>query len=178
MAEAPESPFWGYSLAVYGRPGVAEACLALQGRHGLDVNLLLFCCWAGQCGRALTPEDLDRLTAAAGPWHEGVVKPLRAVRRWLKSRQDAGAQPLRARIKESELEAERIEQQLLAEILVFAAGETSPALAAANLMAYLTALDLVPGKRDRVDLAALLCGLFDELPPEDAAALLGRTRDG
>ncbi|HEY9550471.1 MAG TPA: TIGR02444 family protein, partial [Kiloniellaceae bacterium] len=48
-----ETPFWQFSGAVYARRGVAEACLALQQRHGLDVNLLLFCAWAGSNGRRL-----------------------------------------------------------------------------------------------------------------------------
>ncbi len=112
-----DHPFWDFSLAVYGRPGVAEACLALQDRHGLDVNLLLFCCWAGAKGRALDAGDMARLIAAAGPWNAEVVRPLRTARRWLKTQRSAPrdqAEILRARIKADELEAERLEQSILA----------------------------------------------------------------
>ena len=57
-AEAAAS-FWAFSLEFYARPGVAEACLALQDRHGLDVNILLLCCWLGWSGRGrLSPADL------------------------------------------------------------------------------------------------------------------------
>ncbi len=33
-------PFWNFSLEVYGGEGVARACLELQDRRGVDVNLL------------------------------------------------------------------------------------------------------------------------------------------
>ncbi|MGI9492931.1 MAG: TIGR02444 family protein, partial [Geminicoccaceae bacterium] len=46
----PESPFWDYSLSLYGRPGVEQACLELQRRHGLNVNLLLFAFWLADRG--------------------------------------------------------------------------------------------------------------------------------
>jgi uncharacterized protein (TIGR02444 family) len=164
--------FWDYSLAVYARPGVAEACLALQDRFGLDVNILLFCCWAGARGEALGPAALARLLEAAGPWQEQVVKPLRAARRWLKGRPGAEVQALRARIEADELEAERLEQALLAEALPPAPGEASPALAAANLEAYLARLEVRPGAEGTADLAALLAGCFAGLPTPEATRLL------
>ena len=72
MAADSDNPFWDFSLAVYHRPGVAQACLALQDRRGLDVNLLLFCCWAGSLGRRLEPQDIARLRRAVGDWQERV----------------------------------------------------------------------------------------------------------
>ena len=57
--------FWAFSLDVYGRPGVAPACLALQDRHGLDVNLLLFCCWAASQGVTLDQRTLAAAEEAA-----------------------------------------------------------------------------------------------------------------
>jgi uncharacterized protein (TIGR02444 family) len=38
----PDDPFWRFSLDLYGRPGVAPACLALQDEAGADVNLVLY----------------------------------------------------------------------------------------------------------------------------------------
>jgi uncharacterized protein (TIGR02444 family) len=109
-----ESPFWRFSLAVYGRPGVAPACLTLQDMHGLDVNLLLFACFAGARGRVLTGQDLEILEAAAGPWHTQVVRPLRGARTWMKQQSMGEAESrLRERIKALELEAERLEQEKL-----------------------------------------------------------------
>ena len=62
-----ETPFWQFSGAVYAHPGVAEACLDLQDRHGLDVNLLLFCAWAGVQGRVFDGGDLGLLFTLWGP---------------------------------------------------------------------------------------------------------------
>ncbi len=75
MTETAKHPFWDFSLALYGREGVARACVALQDRRGLDVNILLFCCWAGSRGRRLDPADLKGLDAAVRPWREAVVRP-------------------------------------------------------------------------------------------------------
>ena len=50
-AEFPDHPFWDFSLRVYGSEGVPEACLVLQERHGIDVNVLLYCFWLGASGR-------------------------------------------------------------------------------------------------------------------------------
>jgi len=89
MAADSETPFWDFSLAVYNRPGVAEACLALQDRRGLDVNLLLACCWAGAAGRRLEAQDISGLRGAVDEWQREVVAPLRAVRRRLNGPGDA-----------------------------------------------------------------------------------------
>ncbi|MDH3597958.1 MAG: TIGR02444 family protein [Rhodospirillales bacterium] len=176
MTVAPDTSFWDYSLAVYARPAVAEACLALQDRRGLDVNLLLFCCWAGDRGQGLATDDIAGLVDAVGAWHEQVVVALRGARRWLKTQDTAPSEPaetLRRAIKAEELEAERLEQLILAGMVPVVEGQGDPALAAANLGAYFAVLDLAPGDEDRADLAALLCGLFDGLRMDDALTLFG-----
>ena len=114
------------------------------------------------------PEGLARALEAAAPWQEGIVNPLRAVRRRLKGRDGADVQALRARIKADELEAERLEQALLAETFPPGPGEASPALAAANLKAYLGRLELRPETEGTADLAALLAGCFEGLSPPEA----------
>lgn len=176
MGESAENPFWDFSLAVYGREGVAAACLGLQERHGVDVNLLLFGCWAGHRGRALEPAEVARLMEAAGPWHEGVVRPLRAARRWLKAQDaapDSAAEALRARVEAAELEAEEIEQALIAGALAVDAGAGAPGLAATNMMAYLDALGAARQADDAADLAAVLRGAWPDLRPLDAVRLVG-----
>ncbi len=175
MSTAKESAFWNFSKGLYGRPGVARACLALQDRCGLDVNILLFCCWAGGRGQALTVEELGKCIAAVQPWQERVVKPLRAARRWLKGQHTApagAAEDLRQAIMAQELEAERLEQLVLTEVAALVDDKGTPALTAANLCAYVSVLELVPGAEDRRDLAALICGLFDGLREEEALMLL------
>ncbi len=110
MAQAPHNPFWAFSLAVYARPGVPPACLALQDRRGIDVNLLLFAAWAGMgCGVALTAERLAAADSAVAGWRREVVQPLRAIRRRAKGEDEA----LYRRMKAAELEAERVQQDRL-----------------------------------------------------------------
>jgi len=127
-------------------------------------------------GRALTAAALGARIEAVRPWRDQVVKPLRAARRWLKGQQTApseSAEALRQAIVAQELEAERLEQLILAEGATIGEGQGGPALAAANLRAYFLALDLVPGAQDRADLAVLLCGIFEGLRMDDALTLLG-----
>ena len=167
--------FWSFSFDVYGRPGVAEACLALQDRHDLDVNLLLFACWAGSRGRSLSPAEWDGLIAATRDWQTQVVVPLRGLRRWLKGREataSGGAGALRAQIKTQELEAERIEQTLLAETLPLSSGAPDAAAAAKNLAGYLAAGGIAPDRAERDDCTLLLAGAFEELAAELAQRLV------
>lgn len=117
-AAAKPHPFWNYSLSLYARAGVESACLALQ-EAGADVNLLLLCCWLGSLGRQLDSRSLEQLRAAAAPWQTEVVSSLRRARRAVK-RGIAGAAParteeLRRAIFAVELDAEYLEQILLAD---------------------------------------------------------------
>ena len=66
----PASALWDYAVDLYARPGVREACLALQDRAGADVNLLLLACWLGATGRRLDPAALARLRTDALAWQE------------------------------------------------------------------------------------------------------------
>lgn len=76
--------FWRFSLRTWRAPGVQQACLALQERCGADVNLLLFCGWTGQQGRALDPDSLRLAISQVGAWQSEVIAPLRLARRGLK----------------------------------------------------------------------------------------------
>ncbi|MFN4089598.1 MAG: TIGR02444 family protein [Alphaproteobacteria bacterium] len=144
-ADRPGASLWDWSLATYERPGVAAACLALQDRHGLDVNLLLAAVWAGASGRGLDPAAMRELAASVARWHGEVVRPLRALRRRLKHDPhgiDAeAAGRVRARIAAVELDAEQAEQlaieaQVLATASCDAARRANPReTARANLAA-------------------------------------------
>lgn len=167
-----DNPFWDFSLSTYGRPGVAEACLALQDRLGLDVNLLLFCCWAGGCDHRLTEDELERLLAVADPWQERVVAPLRAARRGL-APAGSGSEPekaFRGRLKALELEAERLLQDRLHQALPLepAAGAPPPQAMAANLRRYLARRDVTCDVLALADLTALMVGCRADLPPLEA----------
>ncbi|HZT51658.1 MAG TPA: TIGR02444 family protein [Stellaceae bacterium] len=106
MADAFED-FWSFALRLYARPAVAPACLALQDAHGLDVIIALYCCWLGASGRGrLDAAGLAAAEATARPWRGAVVEPLRRARHALKG--VAGAEALYGRMKQIELDAERI----------------------------------------------------------------------
>ena len=51
-----EAECWTFALAIYAKPGVAEACLALQDEAGVDVMMLLTTTFAAVNHRLL----LDR----------------------------------------------------------------------------------------------------------------------
>ena len=113
--EAAGEAFWRFSLALYARPGVADALIALQERAARDVNLILFGLWLGVGrGRRLDAAELAIAAAAIAPINAAVVAPLRQLRRQLKAAADPDLQALRRQIAGLELAAERRVQQRLA----------------------------------------------------------------
>jgi uncharacterized protein (TIGR02444 family) len=130
--------FWRFSLALYARPGVAEALIALQERAALDVNLILFGLWLGaRRGRQLAAGELAAAAAAIAPIASAAVAPLRRLRRQLKPASDPDLQALRRRIAGLEIEAERRVQYRLAALISGASGKqpqgNQMAIAEANL---------------------------------------------
>ena len=163
--EFPDDPFWDFSLSTYLRPGVATACLGLQDRHGVDVNMALFCCWVGASGQGvIAPAEMAAALAVAGPWQRDVVVPLRRIRQDLKGAGEAGKM-LRRRVAAAEIDAEHTEQLMISATWARrpdGSRDETPRIndACANLKRYLEVLDLAPGEPDRADLAALLGGAF------------------
>ena len=136
-AEAGEA-FWRFSLALYARPGVAPALIALQDRAGHDVNLILFCLWAGAVrGLRLDTAMLATAETAVADLRRELVEPLRALRRRLKADPAADVQALRRQVLVLELVAERRVQYRLAAQTVPAAAAEPIAAANANLALYL-----------------------------------------
>jgi uncharacterized protein (TIGR02444 family) len=82
---ARDATFWDFSLRFYPLPGVASACLRCQDEAGADVNLILFALWHAASGMRLQETDIATADAAIEPWREHVVRPLRTLRRALKS---------------------------------------------------------------------------------------------
>ena len=139
-----ENPFWTFSLDVYARPGVAQECLALQGRYGIDVNALLFCAWAGAVQRALLNErQAAGIVARVEAWQQRTVLPLRTVRQALKEMVAVGeaVTALRQDVAAAELKAEQIEQAILfadaAALLDGAGAARAEEAVPANLICFL-----------------------------------------
>lgn len=163
----PASPFWDFSLRLYARNGIPDACLALQARHGIDVNLLFYGLWLGLEGTALRRQDIARLAAHVRDLHDGVVKPLRGARtvlRRLVASEDETLRPalgaLRVAIKKSELDAEHLEQVMLDALRPAGQpGAPSVALARANGVAYLAFIGARLASEDEANLAVILAAL-------------------
>lgn len=100
-----QNPLWQYAAGTYGVEGVAASCLALQDGFGMDVNLLLYAAWLAQSDHLLSVAHLAALDASVSDWRDRVVRPLRALRRHLRSM--AGASELCDGIMTLELRAER-----------------------------------------------------------------------
>lgn len=160
------SPFWRFSLAFYRKPSVAEACLALQDRAGVDVNVLLFLLWLAHARRRLSPDDVQLVDDRVGAWRSAAVLPLRALRRRLKGHaslgSDGAVEDLRTRIKGIEMEAERLQQEAMYTL------SQSTTLGLAD--------DSVSGAAS-ASLAAYEATLRQHFPPEPVAVLLAAMSD-
>lgn len=115
---------WDWALEAYGRPGVPQACLALQDEHGQNTSFLLWAAYGGLDD----PQLLAQGAAAAKTWDGVALKPLREVRRSLKTPlppvADAAREAVREEVKRLELAAERLLMETL-EALAPARGKAS-----------------------------------------------------
>lgn len=116
--------FWNFSIEFYSSPAVAEACLELQDRYNLDVNLLLFCFWYSRDYGKFQQDILQSVSEFSKKWKCNVVQPMRSARRWMKtnassllSGQSEEYSALREGIKEYELQAEKFQQLSMEKIV-------------------------------------------------------------
>lgn len=109
-----ENPFWAFSLQVYGRDRVKNACLDLQNRFGADVNILLFLCWRNSIGLPNpTMSQIKEMVATIADINRDVITPLRRVRTALPGMDAPGAPEARKKVLEAELSAEQMAQAAL-----------------------------------------------------------------
>lgn len=137
------SPFWTFSLGFYRQGGVPEACLELQDRCGLDVNIVLFLLWTATLRRRLEIGEMWVLADKVRAWQNDVVVPIRNLRRFLKTLpplvEDGTAELFRTKIKAIELESERLQQEAmfaLAPSLHYETADTVEEAARTNLANY------------------------------------------
>ncbi|MDB6442062.1 MULTISPECIES: TIGR02444 family protein [Pseudomonas] len=99
---------WSFSLDLYARPGVEQACLTLQD-SGANVCLLLCGLWLAERGVTCDERRLEQLRQLTETWDMEVVQPLRTLRTQWKVRalDDTALDELREQVKQLELEAER-----------------------------------------------------------------------
>jgi len=161
-----EAECWAFALEIYAKPGISDACLTLQNEAGVDVMLLLAIVFAATRQRILlTPAEIGRLDEACRPWREQIVWPLRSIRAGLKG----GPQPapssdtelFRSRIKAAELEAERLQNQLLVDSLPMRPGKH--AVAAEELRSVIGSVVALFLEKDGVKLSVDLLPSINEI---------------
>jgi uncharacterized protein (TIGR02444 family) len=183
------NPFWRFSLRIYRRPGVANACIALQDRLGVDVNMLLLAVWTAGHGTILAGRPLAAATSFSKTWSTKVVRPLRAARRFLRAPTlpplpAVDRSDLRPKVARAELRAERIEQAVLAAFVPAPAGRVGgldgARLAAANLGRYFAHAGIRPNAKDVKRIAVVLGAAFRDCDPAalhvELRHLFGRQR--
>ncbi|MDF1721281.1 MAG: TIGR02444 family protein [Minwuia sp.] len=171
----PPNELWDYATRVYGRGRAQEACLAMQDRHGLDVNVLMFCCWVASSGRGRFRDgELEHALQAVDRWHDHVIGNLHQLKLFLKG----GVAPapktlsddLRRVVVESELHAEHVEVLMLHTSLTRVGTGTFDRVqqiedSLANLFRYFTLINVDTDDRDLSALIEILIAAFpDELP--------------
>jgi len=180
QAQTATTPFWRFSLHFYRRPGVSDACIALQDDCGVDVNLLLFLLWLADDGQLLSTDAVRRFDDKVRDWRNLTIVPIRDVRRGLKGAKtlvEPGKQEaFRNKVKAVELEAERLQQEAL-----YALSQSGPlgkhadppAAARGNVSAYERVIDAT-FPRNTVN---VLLGAFDALEHSHGAAAAAATRE-
>jgi uncharacterized protein (TIGR02444 family) len=179
--EFPTHPFWDFALPLHETKGVGEAVIALQDRHGVNVNLMLLSCWIGASGRGRLGEHGARQAIeAARIWNRDVVQALRNVRRVMRPGippiDKAVSDSLRRRILEVEIDCERAEIVMLGQALDRAVREglTAESRAedvAANLRDYFRAAGVTPGDDDLAYVQSLIGAAVPDIAHTKGEAL-------
>jgi uncharacterized protein (TIGR02444 family) len=179
--EFPSHPFWDFALPLHETKGVGEAVIAMQDRHGVNVNVLLLSCWVGATGRGrLGDEGVRKAIEAAEKWNREVVQQLRNVRRVMRPGippiDKAISDSLRRRILEVEIDCERAEIVMLGQALDRAAKDGHPAEAraedvAANLRDYFKALGKTPDKDDLAYMESLITAAVPDIARSKGEAI-------
>ncbi|MBI3188498.1 MAG: TIGR02444 family protein [Gammaproteobacteria bacterium] len=168
----PESLFWNYSCQLFQIADVADTCLQMQNTFEADVNLLLFCCWAGDNRRQLSETEIDNLIRASEPWQTAIIKPLREARKLMKNQIIAMPASLHTQtinnLSEMELNAEHMAQLDLEKTIGFDIHSANAAVSAIdtsarNLMLYVQKLE----KTQVSDVTVYITGLLKHVYGDD-----------
>jgi len=179
--------FWDFSVRTYRIENVAQACLSLQDDRGVDVNMLLFCCWCGLRVGRFDDALFDAASHFSDTWRENVVAKLREARRWMKHTgchtppmQADPCGQLREQIKQAEFGAEEIQENVLASLVSKQRSETPVvadviADAVSNLARYFDHIDQVLSAEEQRKLTIIICAAFPDASREAVtAAFSGR----
>lgn len=165
-------------LSVYGRPGIAPACLRLQNVCGLDIPLFLAVMYAAAGGVDLNAEQIRMLDRDCSTWRRMVVAPLRTIRTEIKGHGWMTSTPcvatMREDIKALELAAERIEVEFLEAMITSLSKDSTPApvdvTAAALLVLYCLSIHADAGHDDARLIATAVTEYFTRDMPNACSA--------
>jgi uncharacterized protein (TIGR02444 family) len=164
MSAERTNPFWDYSYALHESKGIGPACIELQDRHGLDVNLILYCSWVAASGRgALDAVALRRAAGTVREWQKRVSSVIRDVRRLLKTDAlgvpDELVEEFRKKLLDVEIESERISLDVLLTVAPVPDGARDDAarrgMVRDNIEGYFKLAGIVPDERDRAAIALI-----------------------
>src|SRR5205814_1713185 len=80
QAHAPDldNALWRFVLSFYAREGVSAACLTLQDKLGVDVDILLLAIFAqAERGILLDANDVAAVDALVRDWRSEIIQPAR-----------------------------------------------------------------------------------------------------
>lgn len=167
-------PFWKFSLKIYSQPQVENALLILQANHGLNINIILYCCWYAFRGQGrLSKTDLKQLLQVVQYWHDKVTVPLRRLRTSLKKSQH---QQLFSAIYQDtlkyELFAEQVEQLLIADVFVYEVKPIRTSLqkiidGCKNIVTYCQTIKISLAEEDQAEITELLAAIFNKVDRND-----------
>lgn len=167
-------PFWKFSIKIYAEPQVEKALLQLQDKHGLNINLILYCCWYAFRGQGrLNKNELKDLIQCVQYWHDKVTLPLRRLRLVIKKyKEKTSLQSLYTDILQHELFAEQVEQLLLADISVYQAKPIRTSLqkimdSCKNIITYCQVIKVSLQEKDETEITEVLAAIFNKIDRND-----------
>lgn len=108
----PHHDLWLFSVKIYKRPDIEQACLYLQNQLGANVNILLTCLWAASlCKAPLSPTQMQKLVDTTEPWNNRLTKKIRELRKLTPL--------LEKQFLALEIFTEKVQQSLLLDCLEF-----------------------------------------------------------
>ncbi len=167
----PNSALWNYTTQIWTLPDVEAICIDLQNNHDANVNMLLYCCWAGTKNLCLNEDDLQILLDAVQPW-QTITKPLRDSRKLMKNQ--LIAMPAKivdqtlANITEMELNAEHmaqlsLEKVLKAENISSCKEQNNIKCSLCNISLYINSLDSISSADEILpQISSLLTAIFED----------------
>jgi len=163
MAYSAEE-FWNFSDLVYAREGVERACLSLQNRRGMDVNIALICLWLASKHVEVVGPVFGEMDSAVSSWRDTIVRNLQQCRkqlpRFVGKMSDEHRNSVKKAIKAAEIEAERAAQAKIIDALskfpLRATNAEPKELASVSLRVYLRRFAASPDTQDKADIDTLV----------------------